>query len=608
MLNVISRTNGPSTKEEYENYFCELNKSYTKKDVENFIRMTIMDKRKHDDVDAIFGSYDRITFEINKTEETKEKENKDITNEHDIVNAELLKYDYRVLDYIKGTCKKSGDNREFKIGKVIDRLENFNKKIKNLFVNSKLRSATKDEYVLTLSCHPIDVLFQSTARGWTSCMAIHNSEYSNNTPNFSLREGCLIVYMHKKSDVNITKPSGRILLKPYEYLYDMKRHLFYARAAKKYGEFDTTSIDDIVEYVNGIISKDVGVISAKMVNNIYNDGEKSLIISYGNKNNLLTETFINSSHFEMKTIFDAFKEEIKNNNSDIIGKIASIIEKVKYDIDLNTPQNVIAFNEYTKDYYLKKYYYRKSYKQLFPVNNQDQLLNHVLEQIKNKDKEVNHYDRVKIAFDLIENNMPIPESLIKKTMAKTKNSYILLYLSQFMDEKYNVFQDFTNKIEDKILKNSDTYNSIFKSIKQNEKYISQEVFEKFITYLADNTGKKGGALRTLILAEAFRKNGYDISFLKNIEKIRNLKSMITFLYNKFIPEYNDIFDEDIKDYDVYKNLRTYYSYSGITKGEELLKSLYNHFTNQEQSYTFGVPTSLIQFSYRGDYYAANLSM
>ena len=66
MLEIISKSNGPSTKEQYESYFGELSTKFSKKDIDNFIKMTIMDSRIHEDINSIFGPYDRITFKLEK--------------------------------------------------------------------------------------------------------------------------------------------------------------------------------------------------------------------------------------------------------------------------------------------------------------------------------------------------------------------------------------------------------------------------------------------------------------------------------------------------------------------------------------------------------------
>lgn len=93
--------------------------------------------------------------------------------------AEFLSdYDYSIVDYMKGTCKKDGAKNTSKIGQVLTRIERENPEAKGYmkdFIEDPVRKVggVADKLVV-ISRHPYDIAGADTDRGWSNCMTLAN--------------------------------------------------------------------------------------------------------------------------------------------------------------------------------------------------------------------------------------------------------------------------------------------------------------------------------------------------------------------------------------------------------------------------------------------------
>lgn len=93
--------------------------------------------------------------------------------------AEFLSdYEYSIVDYMKGTCKKEGARNTSKIGQVLTRIERENPEAKGYmkdFIEDPVRKVggIADKLVV-ISRHPYDIAGADTDRGWSNCMTLAN--------------------------------------------------------------------------------------------------------------------------------------------------------------------------------------------------------------------------------------------------------------------------------------------------------------------------------------------------------------------------------------------------------------------------------------------------
>ena len=131
-------------------------------------------------------------------------------------NPEIEKFlnsqGYNIVDYIKGIVYDTNKKQNIKIGKVLQKLGRTD--LLNKFNTDERRSGTNNEYIVVISRHPYDIAGMSTDRGWTSCMNLRTGQYRKYVP-IDIKEGTIIAYVTKKSDLNLNNPTGRILIKPF---------------------------------------------------------------------------------------------------------------------------------------------------------------------------------------------------------------------------------------------------------------------------------------------------------------------------------------------------------------------------------------------------------
>src|SRR5574343_573218 len=148
-------------------------------------------------------------------------------------------WDHKRENYLKGICRKKigDDKREFKIGKILSKLEKSKKYEPNLssliYSNPQMFNKFKDiksilriynedpdravsnsnKYLICISKHPYDIAGMSTDRGWTSCMNLVGGVYRNKIKPL-IQEGGLVAYLIKEDDLNIEHPLGRVTIYP----------------------------------------------------------------------------------------------------------------------------------------------------------------------------------------------------------------------------------------------------------------------------------------------------------------------------------------------------------------------------------------------------------
>ncbi|MFA5025407.1 MAG: hypothetical protein WC503_02800 [Candidatus Shapirobacteria bacterium] len=164
--------------------------------------------------DKVFKGKNRITIPF-KNEEVSDYVDPDISNL-------LYNLGWNIISYIKGTVYKINDP-EKKVRKLIDILNKedlgpMNKVRKELiktFTNDpKRKGANIQDAYIVISRHPYDIAGMSTGRGWTSCMNLDNGAEAHYVP-LEIKGGTIVAYLVKGHDKNITRPIGRVAIRPF---------------------------------------------------------------------------------------------------------------------------------------------------------------------------------------------------------------------------------------------------------------------------------------------------------------------------------------------------------------------------------------------------------
>lgn len=432
--------------EEYKNYLDNI-KTICLDTKKSLIETAILEKRTYEFLTDIFGKYDRITFDL---ETPKSEHNSDIFKR---VKEELNKKDFDIEEnqYVEGSCfsLKEGDDRKYKIGRILNRFKLFS--LEKEFAKDPARASSKEDYSITLSINPLDVLLMSTGRGWYSCMNYSNI-YSTNPINL-FRSGCMIAYLHKKTDDNITNPSGRILFKVYHGIYKNRRIAIFGTDSKVYGTMNKNQsefIRNVVEHINkNIISKnDVFSFVATMTNESYNDYEKREI------------EILPSIHrmFEEENLFEKIDKKIFLKQ---INGLKNSIEKNKAIEIIKRNRGVITVKDNIPDYYFdsdeefyKEYLLENLYKKKVYIKDGfslDDFKKNVIQDIITSN--LTRRSKPKILIDLFRFDIEPPKNLLIKSALENKSLFYTVF-SPYSEtaKKYINFSDkeIENKIEYKI--------------------------------------------------------------------------------------------------------------------------------------------------------------
>jgi len=142
---------------------------------------------------------------------------------------------YDIISFEDGVCRKRGEQRMEKIGKVLrnklkreDLLTDYEKvkyEAKELKNNLGNQNQNSDLWVV-ISRHAVDVAGMSTDRDWSSC--IHQTDGSNkHYVERDIKNGTFVAYIITASDKNIKKPLARKLIKPYFNEEDEQELIYY---------------------------------------------------------------------------------------------------------------------------------------------------------------------------------------------------------------------------------------------------------------------------------------------------------------------------------------------------------------------------------------------
>ena len=200
------------------------------------------------------------------------------------LNRFLNVFGYEITDYLKGLCKKKGEIREQKIGKVLQKLKPEEmgfakgdiKDLLNKFNNDYGRMAgTSNKLLIAISRHPYDIAGMSTGRDWESCMTLgpNGGEYQKYVPK-EIAEGSIIAYLIKDDDKNIKRPIARIMIKPY---FDKTKRVYLGIASRTYPLETLTGFKEAVEkWLESVQSKIQGIF--KLSDRVYHEVDKTTIV------------------------------------------------------------------------------------------------------------------------------------------------------------------------------------------------------------------------------------------------------------------------------------------------------------------------------------------
>jgi hypothetical protein len=199
---------------------------------------------------------------------------KQVVNVPQEIQAALADKGYEVQDYKAGLAKEKDGKRVMKIGKLLPPA------LQQTFANDKSRQA-QDEYVVVISRHPYDVAGMSTNRGWTSCMNLKNG-LGNQFVDADIKQGTVVAYLVKTTDLDIKSAVGRIAIKPF--IETVTEKIVFGAENRVYGTnapgFKQT-VKAWVDYTNSKIVTD-DMILAQVAPGLYTDStatEKPIILT-----------------------------------------------------------------------------------------------------------------------------------------------------------------------------------------------------------------------------------------------------------------------------------------------------------------------------------------
>ena len=240
------------------------------------------------------------------------------------VQSTIEKGNYKIKDYKKGIAQdKYG--RDVKLGKVLNRLKA--KDILNKFNTDPIRTGKNiDTSYIVFSKHKYDIAGMSTDRGWSSCMNLYgglNAHYIQ----YDIEEGTFIAYLVRGDDLNIEKPIGRILIKPFVNIDD-KDNVLYVPEDKVYGENAHNFRKKVVEVLEKLQDEKVGTFSLR--GKLYCDGKTAVTKHPKEIQDVLDGKRKLKTQEEVKYILDI----LLNDTSDMVGYT------VKKDLTVNIDGNL----------------------------------------------------------------------------------------------------------------------------------------------------------------------------------------------------------------------------------------------------------------------------
>lgn len=196
------------------------------------------------------------------------------TNQKPVVPQPIMRalasVGYSVDDYVTGIAVDQTGKRRMRIGKLLKDQE-----LLKEFMNDPQRAAHKDEFTCVISCHPYDVLSMSTGRRWdqTSCMrldvpGVARGGSNQNLVKNDIAEGTLVAYAISPKDLNINKPHGRLLIKPF---VGPNGHILFRVESDVYGTPVPGFRETISKWLRKV-NKDASGGLYHLIDGLYNDG------------------------------------------------------------------------------------------------------------------------------------------------------------------------------------------------------------------------------------------------------------------------------------------------------------------------------------------------
>ena len=134
-------------------------------------------------------------------------------------------------------------------------------------------------YYMVFSKHAYDVGGMSTNRGWSSCMNLYggvNKRYIQH----DIEEGSFVVYLVAEDDLNITKPTARILIKPYVN-YTNADDVYYQPEENVYGTAPRQFAVNVMDLIDRIQPGKSGTF--KLIDTLYCDSKRT-VTKFGDPN------------------------------------------------------------------------------------------------------------------------------------------------------------------------------------------------------------------------------------------------------------------------------------------------------------------------------------
>jgi hypothetical protein len=275
------------------------------------------------------------------------------------LNTYIKKYNFSIKDYTKGIAYDEKNKRDIKLGKVVNLAvkketnPSIQKKIQDAFnkfnTDPKRAQASKDSsYLVVFAKHKYDIAGMSTGRNWRSCMNIIDG-VNRRYVNLDIEEGTFIAYLIDSKDINIKKPFGRVLVKPYikidteeevgDVVTDGEDVINYAEA-RSYGQIPGGEIkfidfvDDIMEKVQKMSG------SYKRLGCLYGDSGRETVMDKKTMANVISYKIKNGKPLDEKE-FEIATDEQKKKHIDI---------KLENEYSLNKDEFKIATDEQKKEY------------------------------------------------------------------------------------------------------------------------------------------------------------------------------------------------------------------------------------------------------------------
>ena len=216
--------------------------------------------------------------------------------------------------YIKYSTVRSQDSETFKRGK---------------------------SYRIVFSKHPVDIAGMSADRGWRSCMTIPTKPEEEPGKNrkyvkCDVQEGTFIAYLIDSNDLNIKKPIGRVLIKPY-YGQDTKT-LLYRLENRTHGQVSKYFIDTVASIIN-TAQPDEGYPAEfySLPKSLYRDSPTSSGYSITRSSQDLTKQYrealsrIEDSLEDFYNLYEAIHKRQQSFPPNIItGKIKTLLEAISH--------------------------------------------------------------------------------------------------------------------------------------------------------------------------------------------------------------------------------------------------------------------------------------